>query len=354
MRGGNRLEFYPLDKASYWSDRAFSGGQQYFCGSEQDAMNRWNAAKKLGEYLNTKDIDYHLFDYNLFSDEYAANSNAMAYSLGRAMGFKLKRLPSPPREPFLLPGWLRDFSKEYSDAPRSRFESEQPNKKQTFGKDVGDETRDQVPVLQDALANPVQSASYRVASRSDSTITPAMRALNAAKTDDTFTKRYMNGDRDAVERMRALHRAAYPEPGDVTVRPAVRPDAPDTAAGGYSQGTHDLMPARQALEAAKSDSGFVKRYLDGDRSAFDRMQSLIQAAYPEPAASADIGSVSGASTPMLRSWTPETATEGLAPWMQGSLKDYLSSLPEYEGDGYSKLAPWMRDQYPAWLRGDGG
>ena len=181
-----------------------------------------------------------------------------------------------------------------------------------------------------------------------------MQVLKAAKADDAFAKRYMKGDRDAVERMHALHRAAYPEPGNETVGPAVQPDNADVAAGGYSQGTRDLTPARQALEAAKSNSGFVKRYLDGDRSAFDHMQSLIQAAYPEPEASGGIGSVSGASTPMLRSWTPETATEGLAPWMQSSLKDYLSSLPEYEGDNFSKLAPWTREQYPAWLRGNGG
>jgi hypothetical protein len=180
-----------------------------------------------------------------------------------------------------------------------------------------------------------------------------MRELNAAKADDAFTKRYLNSERDAVEQMHALHRAAYAEPGNETVGPAVRREASDNSAGGYSQGTRDLTPARQALEAAKSDSGFVKRYLDGDCSAFDYMQSLIQAAYPEPEASADIGSVSGASTPMPRSWTPETATEGLAPWMQSSLEDYLSSLPEYEGDGYDKLAPWTREQYPAWLRGSG-
>ena len=200
-------------------------------------------------------------------------------------------------------------------------------------------------------ARDVQLASYRFAPSDDA---PAMRALNAAKADDTFTKRYLKGDRDAVDRMHALHRAAYPEPGDQTVGPAARQEVSDNSAGGYSRETRDLTPARQALEAAKSDSGFVRRYLDGDRSAFDRMQSLIQAAYPEPEASGGDNSKGGASTPMFQPWTPEAATEGLTPWMQSSLKDTLSSPPDDDGDGYSKLAPWMRDQYPALLRGNGG
>jgi hypothetical protein len=38
--------------------------------------------------------------------------------------------------------------------------------------------------------------------------------------------------------------------------------------------------ARRALEAAKDDDEFVRRYLDGNREAFATMQRLMQAAYP--------------------------------------------------------------------------
>jgi hypothetical protein len=174
-----------------------------------------------------------------------------------------------------------------------------------------------------------------------------------AKTDDAFSKRYVSNDRDAVDYMRALHRAAYPET-DMVVGPSVWPDAGDNSVGGLSLQARDTTPARQALEAAKSDDGFVKRYLDGDRNAFSQMQSLIQAAYPDPDISGDDSDAKGTTAPIFQPWTPDAATEGLAPWMQTSRKDYLSRSPDDEGDGYSKRAPWMRDQYPDWLRGSGG
>jgi hypothetical protein len=53
--------------------------------------------------------------------------------------------------------------------------------------------------------------------------------------------------------------------------------------------------ARRALDAAKSDADFVRRYLDGDRDAFAYMQSLIRAAYPDEAPVG--GGESGASAP---------------------------------------------------------
>jgi hypothetical protein len=191
------------------------------------------------------------------------------------------------------------------------------------------------------------NAAYNVQSLSPAA---ARRAIEAAKADDAFSKRYVGSDRDAVDYMHALHRAAYPN-ADTVVGPSVRPDAGDSSAGGISLQARDTTPARQALEAAKSDDGFVKRYVDGDRNAFAQMQSLIQAAYPEPDAPGSGDATNGASTPMFQPWTPETATEGLQPWMQSSLKDYLSRSPNDEDDGSSKLAPWMRDLYPDWLPG---
>lgn len=186
-------------------------------------------------------------------------------------------------------------------------------------------------------------------------MTPAMRALTVAKADDAFTKRYLKGDRDAVDQMHALHRAAYPEPSDETVMgPAVRPTAEGASVDTLLAGARDTTSARRALEAAKADSGFVKSYLDGDRNAFAHMQSLIQAAYPDPEAAGGDDAGSGASVPMFQPWTPEAATKGLAPWMRDALAPDATAAPNAEADADSTLAPWMREAYPAWLRGSGG
>jgi hypothetical protein len=111
----------------------------------------------------------------------------------------------------------------------------------------------------------------------------ALEAIERAKADDAFGKRYVKGERDAVDYLHALHRGAYPEP-EAVVGPRVRPDLAGKVSDGWLMPTRDMSPARRALEAAKSDSGFVNRYLDGDRDAFAHMQSLIRAAYPEPKA----------------------------------------------------------------------
>jgi hypothetical protein len=320
-----------------------------------EIRERWAAGVNAGELLQARPhVDYpSIWDTikAAAGDGSITNSNAGAYTIGKAMLPELVRKEKSTKIP--TPGWGVDlFDYDYPGIPPQSPDDNQPD--MDVRPDFRNETRNEENRRGVAPANPVQLASYRMTPSYDATVTPAMRALNAAKADDAFTKRYLNGDRDAVDHMHALHRAAYPEPSDQTMGPAVRPDAPDTSAGGYSLGTRDMTPAQQALGAAKSDNGFVKRYLDGDRTAFNQMQSLIQAAYPEPKASSDDGAGSGASVPIFQPWTPEAATEGLAPWMQNSLKDYLSSSPDDESDGYSKLAPWMRDAYPAWLRGNGG
>ncbi|HVO15542.1 MAG TPA: hypothetical protein VMV26_10030, partial [Alphaproteobacteria bacterium] len=46
--------------------------------------------------------------------------------------------------------------------------------------------------------------------------------------------------------------------------------------------------ARRALEDAKGDDDFVRRYLDGDKAAFRHMQGLLQAACPDDS-SIDLG-----------------------------------------------------------------
>ena len=217
-----------------------------------------------------------------------------------------------------------------------------------------------------------RSAAYQNNSSNALSMTPAAarRAIEAAKADPRFRESYVNNDRGAVGYMHALHRVAHPEP----VSGGSRPSEPDASEIGGRRETRqagsmaptdsansgngltpwmmeEATPALKQLNDLKLDRAFVDRYLDGDKDAFDHMQSVIRAAFPESASSSNSGSGNDASAPMLQPWTPEAAAEGLAPWMQSSVKDYLSRSPDDEADGASKLAPWMRDQYPDWLRG---
>jgi len=83
--------------------------------------------------------------------------------------------------------------------------------------------------------------------------------------------------------------------------------------------------ARRALDAAKGDDEFVQRYLDGDRSAFQHMQGLLQAAYPDtgPGEDADEGTRPAAELPAMPAgdgggaampdWLLEAGDAGFAP-----------------------------------------
>jgi hypothetical protein len=95
-----------------------------------------------------------------------------------------------------------------------------------------------------------------------------------------------------------------------------------------------VPPARQALEAAKTDSDFVKSYLDGDRSAFARMQSLIQAAYPEPDDSGAAADGSGAQRGPANG-----AYAGLASWLGAALAG--NALRDEGAD--PTMAGWLGD-----------
>jgi hypothetical protein len=327
-----------------------------YSGSYEEISRRWQAGLNAGELLNARPhFDYpSIWDTikGAAGDASNTNSNAGAYTIGKVMLPELVRKEKSTKIP--TTGWGVDlFEYDYPGIPSESPDDARPN--MDVRPDFRNETRNEVQKRQAALANPVQPASYRFAPSDDAMVTPAMRALNAAKADDAFTKRYLKGDRDAVDQMHALHRAAYPEPSDETVMgPAVRPTAEGASVDTLLAGARDTTSARRALEAAKADSGFVKSYLDGDRNAFAHMQSLIQAAYPDPEAAGGDDAGSGASVPMFQPWTPEAATKGLAPWMRDALAPDATAAPNAEADADSTLAPWMREAYPAWLRGSGG
>ena len=303
----------------------------------QDILRRWKAGQNIGELLEARPHFDYPSEWDTIraaaGDGSIANSNAGAYTIGRAMLPELVRKEKSTKIP--TPGWGMDLLEyDYPGIyPESPGETQPKIDKRP---DFYNETWNEQNKREAAPAAPVELASYRYAPSDGSrpkTVTPAMRMLNAAKADDTFTTRYLKGDHDAVDRMHALHRAAYPEP-EAVVGPRVRPEAPDTFGDAFPGGTRDLTGARQALEAAKSDSGFVKRYLDGDRSAFDRMQSLIQAAYPEPAEAGERGGAGEASSD-----TANGANSHLAPWFS----DALAANEVREAGVNPTLAGWLDD-----------
>jgi hypothetical protein len=274
LRGDNQLRFQERHGSSHWGGRALPESRTYLTGSLEEVTARWNAAKELIPFLNGKNIAYHW-------DE--DNSNAAAFTYGGAMGFELReRLPQST--PYRVPGWLIDFTGRFPDAPKSRFRKETPalERKGDAGAD-GIGSKGQLHGKSGDELNLAVPAKYQMPLDDVAQVTPAMaqQAIKSAMDDDAFGKRYVKGERGIVDYLHALHRAAYPEP-EAVVGPRVRPDLAGKASDDWLMPMRDMWPARRALEAAKSDSGFVNRYLDGDRDAFAHMQSLIRAAYPEP------------------------------------------------------------------------
>jgi hypothetical protein len=81
--------------------------------------------------------------------------------------------------------------------------------------------------------------------------------------------------------------------------------------------------ARRALEDAKGDDDFVRRYLDGDKAAFRHMQGLLQAAYP------DDGSIEAGSATRDDAGLAGPEPAGRAP-----------AMPSGDGGG-SALSDWL-------------
>jgi hypothetical protein len=87
-----------------------------FEGTKAEVDARWNAGHAMGEYVNKTRTEY-----NPLGD----NSNAMATTIGKAMGFRPRKVLDPrvggeAVQPF-TPGLGRDLSAGRRDAPRSSF-----------------------------------------------------------------------------------------------------------------------------------------------------------------------------------------------------------------------------------------
>jgi hypothetical protein len=207
------------------------------------------------------------------------------------------------------------FEYDYPGIPPQSPDDTRPN--MDVRPDFRNETRNEERTRYAGFSGSVRSPVTKTSSGDIARMTPsaALRAIETAKADDAFGKRYVKGDRDAVDYLHALHRAAYPEP-EAVVGPRVRPDLVD-ATDDLLTRDRGMTPARRALEAAKADKGFVTRYLDGDRHAFAHMQSLIRAAYPEPEAPEADRAETGAAAPMFEPWSPPDMGEGggAAGWM---------------------------------------
>lgn len=85
-------------------------------GSEEEMRRRWAAGKQMGEFLNKKGIDYHLL---------GDNSNAMAKTVGRAMGFEVEPILDPrvgnPYERPMPVSLSTDLAMRYADAPITTY-----------------------------------------------------------------------------------------------------------------------------------------------------------------------------------------------------------------------------------------
>jgi hypothetical protein len=248
-----------------------------------EIVRRWQAGISAGQFLN----ETYEFDYptewetikGAAGDADITNSNAGAYSIGRIILPELVRKEKSTTIP--TPGWGVDlfeyyFPKDIQSAP------DDAAPKEDVRPDFRNETRNDGRTRHAKFSGTVQPVAYGSRTSDDMALTPAaaLRAIERAKADDAFGKRYVKGDRDAVDYLHALHRVAYAEP-EAVVGPRVRPDLADATPDDLSTRDGGMTPARRALELAKADSALVNRYLDGDRDAFAHMQSLIRAAYPE-------------------------------------------------------------------------
>jgi len=87
-----------------------------FEGTKAEVDARWNAGHAMGEYVNKTRTEYNPL---------GNNSNAMATTIGKAMGFRPRKVLDPrvggeAVQPF-TPGLGRDLSAGRRDAPHSSF-----------------------------------------------------------------------------------------------------------------------------------------------------------------------------------------------------------------------------------------
>jgi hypothetical protein len=288
---GTELEFIHRKEADIGRDNKYMEGSireplLQYSAPHEEILRRWRAGRNTGELFHARPH----FDYPsewdtvraAAGDGSIANSNAGAYTIGKSMLPELVRKEKSTTIP--TPGWGVDlFEYDYPGIPPQSPDDTRPN--MDVRPDFRNETRNERRTRYTGFSGTVRSPVTKISSGDIAGMTPsaALRAIETAKADDAFGKRYVKGDRDAVDYLHALHLAAYPEP-EAVVGPKVRPDLADATPGDPMTRDRGMTPARRALEAAKADKGFVTRYLDGDRDAFAHMQSLILVAYPEPEA----------------------------------------------------------------------
>jgi hypothetical protein len=118
---------------------------------------------------------------------------------------------------------------------------------QTRGNDTIQEGR--------AGGHDAEHASYRTTRSADlAQMTPAAarREIERVKAHDAFGKRYVKGERDAVDYLHALHRVAYPEPTDEGGQNEPDRTSPNMAGGtatGHAPWFGKALAANEAREA---------------------------------------------------------------------------------------------------------
>jgi hypothetical protein len=408
-RPGTKLHFLHLDgknveeRRKFFSDRASMVPGSFFSysGSKARIDQLWNIGAfagrpldKLYDYPSVGDFFDNFFATVLHNRNENTESNAGAYTIGRAMFPDL--ITSERSWTLYTPGWgldlieyglktgkikPQDLYKFYQmglndgtyRAVRLSAETQERDVDAQKGMTLSDARNVDYHRGGEKFGVDAQSPVDRDTASDNAAMTPAAarRAIAAAKADDAFGKRYVNNDPDTVSYMHALHRAAYPEPSSdspglgeagAAESRAARPGVQRASAAAGSQGDsqNGLAPwmseataaARKALTDIKFDSAFVDRYLDGDRKAFDHVQGLIRTAYPEPDASG-AGAEGGATDRVFRPWSPPASgdgSDGVAPWLRDAFATEATRAPDGEADADSTLAPWMGDWKPDWLR----
>lgn len=118
--GGDRLGFY-----QYKGGRGFHQQSKSLPfmtaarGSREEMLRRWEAGRQMGGFMNKTGTKY---------DPLGDNSNAMATTVGRVMGFDPGKVLDPRPQAgeiqSFTPGLGRDFGPRHPDAPWSPFQTE--------------------------------------------------------------------------------------------------------------------------------------------------------------------------------------------------------------------------------------
>jgi len=114
--GGDRLEVLHRTGAGDFKQSQALPRVIAFQGTKSEVDERWNAGRAAGEFVNKTRTEYNPL---------GNNSNAMATTVSKAMGFRPRKIFDPrvggeAVQPF-TPGLGRDLTVGCQDAPRSAF-----------------------------------------------------------------------------------------------------------------------------------------------------------------------------------------------------------------------------------------